>query len=431
MNTISREVKTWLNGIDAKKGTQRNYIQAVDKYCEYLQSDIKTILDSYIAEIKEGKLMSERSIFHDLPGFIAELKERGLAPKTINGYRAAMKSLFRHYYIDVPHMKTGRINTLPGNSNRFLKREQVREMLNHAIHLRNRAVIMVMATSGIASNEIRNLKIGQISFDDNDIGTVRLRREKAEHDFYTFLSPEATATLKEYWKERERVLKQCKDQRDKGTGKCFIKKLPQPGQSIKDADWQYYKDCTDCHKCRGTDNINLVDTDYVFTGLFKEKIVQNVPLSERVFLRMFNQIGIRAGYEAGTKTKMSETRSHALRKYFSNSLQRAGVVKSDIDWCLGHVPDDTDKAYFDTSEVERIKEEYITHLAALAINEDIIIETADLELIREQAEELAQLKERLSKVEQDGDDMKEAQAIIASDPEYTDILAKIIAKHLK
>lgn len=426
----SRETKTWLNGINATEGTRRNYNHVINDYCEYLNTTTEDLIKGYLQDIKEGKLMPERQVFHDLPGYMAELKGRGLAPKTINVYRAALKSMFRFYYIETPYIKTGRIKTLPDNSNKFLKREQVRDMLNHAIHLRNRALIMVMATSGMASNEVRKLKIGQISFDDNDVGTVKLRREKVMHDYYTFISPEATAVLRDYWREREQVIKQCKEQRENGTNKCFIKTFPKKGQSVN-GNWDYFEDCEGCFKVRTKDNGRLSDNDYVFTGMFKDKIVQNIPMSERVFLRMFNQIGVRAGYEAGTKTKMSETRSHALRKFFSSSLQRAGMPKNDIDWLLGHAPDDTDLAYFDNSEIERIKNEYIRNLAALAITKDIIIETADKKIMEQQAAEIAKLQDRITMIEQAGADMAEARVFLQSNPEDSAALARRVAEILK
>ena len=51
--------------------------------------------------------------------------------------------------------------------------------------------------------------------------------------------------------------------------------------------------------------------------------------------------------------------------------------RQDIDWLLGHVPDNTDSAYFSNAEVERLKQEYIKHLDVITFTEELIISTSE------------------------------------------------------
>lgn len=337
---ISKKVQTWLNGIHAKPKTRGNYIFAVNEFAKYVGKTPDEIIDGYIQDIKNGLLMPEREIFHDIPNFLNSLEERGLAPKTIHTRKAAIKSFCTYYYVEIPNVRIAKKKVLAGNANRFLEREQVRDMLEYAVHLRNRAIILTMSSSGMSSNEIRTLKMGQISFDEKDIGTVRLRRAKVEHDYFCFISPESTAILKQYWQERERKF-----------------------------------------------NIILTDDDYVFS-----KMKENSQMSERAFLRMFSDINVRAGYEKGSHKRQSDLRSHAMRKFFSNTLQKAGMEKSQVDWLIGHVPDDVDSAYFNYEDVEKLKGEYIKYLPNICILQDIIINTAEKDLIEQQAEKIEALE---------------------------------------
>jgi len=62
------------------------------------------------------------------------------------------------------------------------------------------------------------------------------------------------------------------------------------------------------------------------------------------------------------------------------------MVKDDVDWLLGHIPNHMDIAYFGDAEIERLKKEYIEHLPAITFKEEIVIRS----LSTEDAEKLAQ-----------------------------------------
>lgn len=349
----SKKIKTWLNGINAKPGTRKIYESAVNDFAEFVGKTPDEIISSYLQDIKDAKLMPERQVFEDLPNFSGELKEkRQLAPKTINLKVSAVKSFLRHFYIDIPNIKIAKRKVLPGNANRFLTREQICHVLEYAGQIRNRAIVTVMASSGMASNEIRNLKIGQIEFDDNQIGTVTLRREKAEHDYFTFIGPESTAILKEYWEQRERKGKR-----------------------------------------------QLTDDDFVFTKSKKER--ENDKMSERAFLFLFSDMNLRAGYQKGQNKKQAEIRSHALRKFFSSALESNGMSQKRVNWLLGHTPDVTDSAYFFKS-VDELKRDYIDHLPFLTFQDEIVIRSLDTEdaiRLNELEKENKEMKEKMENID--------------------------------
>lgn len=345
-----KEINTWLTGIDAKTKTRVLYKKTVEEFCSFLEQPTDQLIKKYIGEIKEGLLMPERSIFHDVPAYLESLKKRNLSPKTIHTYKAAVKSFFKYYYIEFPNIKNGKVKPLEANANRFLTKDQVKHVLDYTVHIRNKAIILVIATSGMAANEIINLKVGQISFDKDDIGTIRLRREKVQYDYFTFISPEAVKLLKEYWNERERRL-------DK----------------------------------------KLKKTDYCFTTRYENG------MNIQVFMNTFQDIARRAGYEKGTKKRYCDIRSHAFRKFFSNTMQNAGMIKDDVDALLGHVPDGTDQAYFG-NDIDILKEKYIKHLPAITFKEEIVIRS----LSTEDAEKLAEQEKTIQDQGKELDDLKKA-----------------------
>ncbi|MCD4841191.1 MAG: site-specific integrase [Methanosarcinales archaeon] len=329
-----QEIDAFLTGIEAKPKTREAYKLRLNLFFNSLGIDARKLIDENNEDIRNARLPTERRVFHYLNKYNSFLQGKNYSANTYSGHKSTVRSFLNFYDIQIPNSfkKTKRARSLPENSNRFLQREQVKRILEHTTRVRNKAIVLIMATSGISRNEILNLKVGMVSFDENNIGTIKLRRGKVEHDYYTFISPEAIEILKEYWSERER------------TGK------------LKKDDW-------------------------AFTTLDFNK-----QLSERAFHKMFQKINDKAGYEPGSKQNLSEIRGHALRKFFSSTMQRDGMVKDDVDWLLGHIPNHMDIAYFGDAEIERLKKEYIKHLPAIIFKEEIIIRS----LSTEDAEKLAQ-----------------------------------------
>ena len=127
---------------------------------------------------------------------------------------------------------------------------------------------------------------------------------------------------------------------------------------------------------------------------------ENTQMSERAFLRMFSDINVRAGYEKGSHKRQSDIRSHAMRKFFSNTMQKAVMEKDKVDWLIGHSPDDTDSAYFNYEDVEKLKGEYIKYLPAITLAETIEINTVDAEAFEQQAAEIAEMKAQMAAIQE-------------------------------
>src|SRR5450759_1264511 len=206
--------------------------------------------------------------------------------------------------------------SIPQKENQnFLNRDDIKKLVANAKNLRDKAIILCMVSSGMARNEILNLKIRDIIFDTNNIGVVTVRREKAQVDYTTFISPEAKQALKNYFDERNRD-----------------EKLKVKGQN---------------------DNI------FVTYEHGKNNSDKGNKLGGRTFLKNFHELGEQLGY--GNEGFMVKSRSHALRKFFASTLENAGMPKNKIDFMLGHTPSGNDFAYFQT-DIEKLKELYIKYL---------------------------------------------------------------------
>jgi integrase len=150
-------------------------------------------------------LLSERKTIEYLAKFKKCLKDKNLSPKAQAVAIACVRSFYKAFDIQLSSSigKLRKAKALRENQH-FLTREDILKLVTNAKSLRDKAIILCMASSGMARQEIINLRVKDIEFDENGIGTVSIRRQKSQTDYVTFISPEAGKAMKNYFDERNR-----------------------------------------------------------------------------------------------------------------------------------------------------------------------------------------------------------------------------------
>jgi site-specific recombinase XerD len=199
------KILEWLTNIEAAENTKKSYITYIRVFCECVKKTPSELIAESIKGIKEGLLPAERKESEYISIFKICLKKNGYADKSFYHGLSAVKSFYANFDITLSKSvsKIKKANPKKENQN-FIEKEDVKNLLVNAPSLRERAIILVMATSGMAIQEIVNLRIGDIAIDTDGIGTITARRQKSDIDFVTFCSPEATAALNNYFEERNR-----------------------------------------------------------------------------------------------------------------------------------------------------------------------------------------------------------------------------------
>ena len=317
----------WLDTIEATKATRSSYLTHIKKFCECVGKSPTELINESIIEVKEGKLPAERKARGYVAKFKKCLSDKGSAPKSQQSALAALKSFFKSYDMPLSQSiaRSKKAQVLEANTG-FMTREDVIKLVANAKNLREKAIILCMATSGMAIREIIDLKIGDLEIDTEGIGTIRIRREKSQTDYTTFISPEATIALNTYWDERNR----------------------DPGTRIKGK------------------------SDFVFVSYGNRSMGEQLNL--RTLSHLFNILGHQLGY--GNGHGFIKSRSHALRKYFASNLEDNGFPKPKIDFMLGHTISDIDKAYFNR-DPGKLKELYKIHLPHLTFERIIEVRSLD------------------------------------------------------
>jgi site-specific recombinase XerD len=348
------KVKEWFSIGEFSEGTQIVYTRYFEIFCETVGKTPTELMDESIKEIKEGKLKSERKTVNYIMQYKDYLKKKGIAPKSQQLALACVKSFYKTFDIDLS-TRIGKIkNVLPLRENQnFLSKDDITKLVTNASTLRDKAIILLMASSGLARTEIVNLRIKDLTFADS-IGIITVRRQKTNIDYFTFCSPETCTAINNYFDERNR---------------------------------------TDKFKVKN-------NNDFIFVNYRDGNKVKNM-----AFQFIFRTLAFRLNYTNGKNQILC--RSHALRKFFSASLENAGMPKSKIDYLLGHYRNGSDIAYFNP-DIEVLKQLYLKYLPYLTFEKEIVVRSfdtkdekrlAELEVKNnELMEEMKSMKEMIAKV---------------------------------
>lgn len=380
----------WIDTLNPAINTKKLYLQAMQNFTDWTGKKPEELLTEAEDEIKSGKLMRQRKIKSYLIGFRKHLQDQKLSDLSVRSKMTGVRSFYKTFDIEMPTMqRIGKAKPLPENK-AIPNKEDLQDILKVCDPL-EKAVLLTGVSSGLASNEIRDLKIREFKegYDpETEITTLDLRRKKVECDFVTFLSPEASRAVWDYLNYRERKPKYVNQKRLNQLAK----------QKIID------------------------DNGYLF-------IIRNVPeeflekqdeelrqLQESTITKIYRVISEKARKNTPTG-QWNLIRSHNIRKYFNSALLNAGADSFFVEYCMGHTLDDTRAAYFRASP-EKLKEIYKKYVPYLTVQKELdISESPEYQKIKYensvlQAEtarhvvERSELQELRSEVER----IKEAQA---------------------
>lgn len=352
-------IKDWFRTRDLRNGTRERYLEGMSHYTGLTKKTPIGLIEEAEAEIRQGVLPRARKIKAYLLDFKDYLAER-YAPTSRETYLSAIRSFYRAFDIDPPLnlTKANGVMPLERNMNHRFDKEQIRTMIEYA-NIRDKAIILAMKSSGMARQEIINLTYRQFheGYDSRSkIATIRMRRQKTNTDFITFIDPEGTLAVINYLTKYRRYWGGFDAQFD--SEPLFM--------SLK-----------------GNGRIDIKSFGLIF-WLMAKKMQIHTPAKTKE-TRKFNAI-----------------HSHNLRKFFNTQLKNSGMNSDIVEFMLGHKGDRTKAAYY-LHDAEKLKEQYIQHMHALSIysngtNTDMIKENQKLkaELERLKAHDMTDKENMLS-----------------------------------
>lgn len=328
MNNISilddPQFKEFVRAKNYKPKSIINHKNGLDFYCNFLGKTPTEIIREAITEQKKGVWITDRKIRRYFTEFVDYLVEIGNAPQTIKNKVNWVKTFYKEYGIETPRVRVPR-NKSNMALNPVLDKKIISEVLKHT-NIRNKAIIILMATSGVGSAEIRSLKykhfitaISEATPDlkENEIldlhkilsflknkkvfGTWRIIRQKTSILYVTFSTPESINSVIDHLIEQERLNNPIKSQED-----------------------------------------------YLFS-------INGDKMRENTFSEIFQHLNDRCGL--GKVGFQRFFVSHNLRKFTANTLIDNGMEFYRVEWILGHALPATQASYYKMN-VDVMKKEY-------------------------------------------------------------------------
>lgn len=354
----NEKIVDWLEEADIKPATENSYVWSMVYFTEFTGKAPEELIREAKREQKEGVDMDERKVRSYLNKFRKDMVEnQKLAPLSVRTRMVGVRSFYCTFYVDLPKLKrTGKAKPLAKNVKDIPEKADIQEVLKYCCPL-ERAIILVGCSSGLAAAEIINLRIQDFEngYDpETQITTLRLRREKVEYDFFTFLTPECGQSILDYLAFRERKIQLTSRNREKmepvlekqkitrREGFLFVQKnIPKSYLTIQPEEIDM--------------SISQKDRDAAW--MEREKIRQ---VDEGTLMHMFQRISARA-QKCTPQGCWNLIRTHNMRKVFSSTLKNAGCEHEFVEYWMAHQQDDVRGAYdkYDPKKLILIYQQYI------------------------------------------------------------------------
>ena len=273
---------------------------------------------------------------HVLEGLIRDYivylrQERRLSPATVSGYIAPIAHFYNMNDLEIRWKKLKKFKAKHYSvvEDKPYSREQIKTLID-AASLRDKCIILLMASAGLRRGAFKYLRIRDITKIDK-YGLYRINVYRKEQEQYiTFCTPECAKYIDQYLEWPKRLGEQLK--------------LDSPLFRITfDTIIQI--------------NRPIAVSDYVIT---------------RMVYTLLDSTGVRARAEGYKRTELMQT--HAFRKYFKTTCINAGMNPLYSEYLMGHRSGLT-KSYFKPSDTELLEGNdkalgYVAAINDLTINEE-------------------------------------------------------------
>jgi integrase len=216
---ISEELlKRFCSNRNIKYSTLKSYRSAIAKYEFFHDMDMGSLMDEAIVEEDEGIMLKNRKIKKRLLDFRSFLLDSDLAISTVRTYFSRIKTLYRHFEIELPYLNDIKCDGEYLSSYDDLPTKSDIRRACDISSLDFIAIILFISSSGCAKAETLSLTVGDFikatedyhdggSIDDvlrclenrkDVVPTFYLKRIKTNKFYHTFCSPEASHHIVKY-----------------------------------------------------------------------------------------------------------------------------------------------------------------------------------------------------------------------------------------
>jgi integrase len=368
MRTDSDILDYWFEKRNLSEATREVYTKSMKHYCFSIGKSISELHDEADDEEERGVRLKKRLYSTYIIKFKKYLAETGKSEQTIRLYLTGVKAFYQANDIRPPEItvRKGEM-TMEQNYGHLLTKKEIKKLADIA-NTRDRAIIYLMALSGMSQREVRDLtlkkflestvqalnininSINELFMYEKSINDViimlEITRTKVHYRYHTFIPPEAIRTILTYLNERIHSENE----------KIKIKGLEGP--------------------------------------LFVK--INGESMTMKTVTNVFIKLGQRAGFKHEFGAYRS-WRSHGLRKYFISTIINSLGDHILADYLAGHKIDEMKRRYW-FADPEDLKKKYLKALPFLSLEDVEVHSIQSPEFVKVESE-LNDTKKRLKRLE--------------------------------
>ena len=343
------------------QGTQRNYKQSIQTYTESQGLTLKQLLQEAEQEEEQGIRLKNRTLKKRIITYQNHLQnQKGLSKNTIRKQVTTIKTIYRHYEIEIPNTPKYNQKTVKDYEPIYYDDLPTKELIQEALKLckpNMRAVTLFIVSSGCsreetlgltihdfitATNEYHNSNeiydvLEELKHKDNIVPIFKLKRKKTSKHYYTFCSPEAVDAIIYYLESRTDLLT--------------------PEKKLFKFNKSYF---------------------------------------QKKFIEINELLG---GHRKGC---YGIFRSHMLRKFHASNLARGenGLTVEEIDSLQGRGKNKVHNSYF-LDDPKELRKKYIRNIVQVTILDEvrtITVDSPEVARLREKADKIDELEKLVKKI---------------------------------
>ena len=342
----------------SSKSTLKGYASSLKQFFSFLGVDAERYFDAY----KKAVTLQERDetldrIMLDVTRWLKHMETEGLSPKSIQCKSGCIRAFLLANRVDLgrAYWKKMKITGESLTQDRIPTKDELRRIMSH-LDLPGRAYLLLKISTGLRINDVLALEAKSIDFSRTP-PRVRYYNHKIKRWCYAFLTKEATLTVTEWIRNREKSL-------------LDIQKTAYRIRVNKDAKKTIsFEEFSKSKK--NTDKLFPFTDSSIYNRYWEA--LDKAGLGERD-----GQTGIRLLHD------------HTLRKYTKTKMSRA-LPEAIADALIGH-----------TGGLNSLKTVYNRHSDSIeALAEDFLKAEAELSLTTEvtSSKEIAEINEKLDNQE--------------------------------
>ncbi|MCS7123217.1 MAG: site-specific integrase [Candidatus Aenigmarchaeota archaeon] len=178
------------------ENTKKTYEKGLMAFMKIFEIDD---LDKFINKVRNGEIIPNE-VYKQ---FLLNLAKKQTAPKTILTWSSALKKFFEANSIKIDEKI--RIKVFNIHEDHLISKEELRFIVNN-VNIRTQSIILILSSSGLRIDELRNLKIGDVDLKSEPaVIKVRGSLAKERKPRVTFISKQAKEVLLKYLSTRKNV----------------------------------------------------------------------------------------------------------------------------------------------------------------------------------------------------------------------------------